>query len=826
MKTRAKNFRKMAVFLSFFLLSVTAFSQVDTAFWFAVPKLTHSHAGRPIKLCISTFGEPATVTVTKPAANNAQVASFTVGANQSYAYQLVGGDQNNLSNIADFECNHNQISDLGLYIHSTTKVIAYISVMSNNSEIYALKGENGLGRAFFIPMQFQYVNANLYNDARNSVEIIATEDNTTVHIIPSKALYGGHAANQEIIVTLNKGQVYSFASSSQAANGHLEGTIVTSDKPIVVDVSDDSVTPNGSNQDLVADQIIPEELAGSQYIVVPSPSAAENTYNNSMSDYAFIFALEDGTDVEVRSSTNDSGFPYTTTNYNNLNRGAKKAYHFTSNRAVFIEATKPIFVFQLIGAGNELGGTLLPHTYCTGSEEVVYHPEPSVNGHTKHIYLTLLCNPSYTSGFEINNSTTYISNSDWKTVPGHVFKYCCKEITSLNTAQSIRIKNSLGKFHLGVVDWNGSYDDCSISYFSNYSSGSKLSWDTTLTHFDYCQGETINFMFDTIDVNNLRIVGPNDFEANEGDAFSIENVMPENSGEYVVIGHDSRACLNENFTDTIQITVHPTLESLVEATVCPGDPYIGNGFNITEDQTANPGLVEDSLTLQQTILGCDSIVRLKLTVSDFISSEFEATSCKEYEWNGQKYTASGDYIQHLESVAGCDSVVTLHLTIIEPSVTITSSNSDFCEYEETVLTAESDYDNYEWNTGETSPFITVTKPGLYKVTVTDETGLCQATTNYEIPACSFSMFFPNSISPSKPDGINDYLFIPEYVHRYIQDFEIQIFNRWGTCVFQSNDVNFIWSGEGTEVSQVYIYVIRFTNLDGKPFVRRGEITVL
>lgn len=52
----------MVVIGAFDSFSVSA--QVDTAFWFAVPKLC-DHAHWPITLVVSSFDQPATVTVTK-----------------------------------------------------------------------------------------------------------------------------------------------------------------------------------------------------------------------------------------------------------------------------------------------------------------------------------------------------------------------------------------------------------------------------------------------------------------------------------------------------------------------------------------------------------------------------------------------------------------------------------------------------------------------------------------------------------------------------------------------------------------------------------------
>ena len=235
-------------------------------------------------------------------------------------------------------------------------------------------------------------------------------------------------------------------------------------------------------------------MAGGQYIVVPSPSAVNNYAPASSGggqhylDYVCVFGLEDNTTVRIYNSSS----PYNPSTYT-LNRGSKIKYHFPNTDPIFIYATdadmteeKKIFVFQVTGAGKEFGGTQLPHVYCTGSTAVGYRPLQSANNHTKSLYLTLLCDANYTTGFQINGNSNIISASDWQTVPGApAFRYCRKNVSS-NYAPSatnmipFRVTNSLGKFHMGVFDINGSYDDCSISYFSSYVPESAISWNTTI----------------------------------------------------------------------------------------------------------------------------------------------------------------------------------------------------------------------------------------------------------------------------------------------------------------------------------------------------------
>jgi len=85
--------------------------------------------------------------------------------------------------------------------------------------------------------------------------------------------------------------------------------------------------------------------------------------------------------------------------------------------------------------------------------------------------------------------------------------------------------------------------------------------------------------------------------------------------------------------------------------------------------------------------------------------------------------------------------------------------------------------------------------GYYYVVVTD--GACSVTEQVFLPHDYFgrgNIYYPNTITPSNEDGINDY-FQLYYVGTDIREIEVFIFNRWGSIVFQSCDPHFKWKGE-------------------------------
>ncbi len=222
---------------------------------------------------------------------------------------------------------------------------------------------------------------------------------------------------------------------------------------------------------------------------------------------------------------------------------------------------------------------------------------------------------------------------------------------------------------------------------------------------------------------------------------------------------------------------------------------------------------------------CDTTAIVLITTG--FESEFVDTACNQYTWNGATYNNSGDYQQTLTAANGCDSIVTLHLTILKPTISIRSDNSLFCETHEMALRVESDYEQFEWNTGDLGESIVATEPGTYSVTGSNK--FCSGTAQYTIPHCDFSVYIPNTITPGTPDDINDYLSLSEHVKSEIRGFEIIIFDRWGSVVFASVDKNFRWDGRvrGQLLQNViYTYVMTYINQENQPVQKKGTILVL
>ncbi|MEE1142377.1 MAG: leucine-rich repeat domain-containing protein [Bacteroidales bacterium] len=108
---------------------------------------------------------------------------------------------------------------------------------------------------------------------------------------------------------------------------------------------------------------------------------------------------------------------------------------------------------------------------------------------------------------------------------------------------------------------------------------------------------------------------------------------------------------------TLTLNVNPIFNTELSATICEGQFYTENGFNVSEagvyTQTHN------------SVNGCDSIVTLTLNVNPIFNTELTATICEgqAYTENNFNVSEAGVYTQTLTSVNGCDSIVTLTVSV-------------------------------------------------------------------------------------------------------------------------------------------------------------------
>lgn len=835
--------KKGVLFLFVMLFSLIAIAQFDHEFWFAPPYANPVHdPNNTFRFVISTSTLPSTVTITQPANPGFTPMVYTIAANSNQIVVVPYA----MANV--FQSNNT--SNRGFKIVATEKVFCYYEIYTNptfsiyNTEIFALKGKNALGTNFFIPMQNYLPNHTYAEQCYNYFSIVATENNTTVTITPTQPI-DGHLANVPFTVTLNTGQFYTARATSFSANGHPAGSTVTSDKKVAITYYDDSMSgvPFGGCADTGGDQIIPVNLLGNWYVAVQGFAYHNSNNLGSVAPYdpVFILAVQNNTEISI------NGTVVTT-----INAGQTYKYQFTvnpfinsPNSAVFIQTNNPVYVSQVSGFACELGYSILPPVKCRGSRSVSV-----TRSQGDSYYLTLMTNDVNVGNFTVNGASGVINATDFQPVPGtfglYMFARKLLTTTQFPVGTTIRVENSTGDFQMGVIN-GGTGNTCKFGFFSDFAQYSVIS--ESITNDTICEGDSVDFLVTnpyagslytwTHLESNTVVQGPNNLFQ-----YIIPSATPDHSGTYLVEGSYS-VC--EMISDTVKVLVleKPIADFTFQAncahnpttflnTTQFGESYswnFGDGsFSTTLDPThiyENEGSYLVSL-IAENYFGCSDTITYEVVISPGIEIFDTVLVCpgKTYSFYDHELSLTGDY-EHFIDAEGCDSTIYLHLEQIEAEVAIQQQPDDFCEYQTAVLFAFSEFPDFLWSTGETTPQIVVTSPGIYSVTASEND--CVVSTTYKIAPCEQFVYLPNTITPGNSDGLNDIFCLPASIVDQVVEFEIMIFNRWGNQVFYSRDPAFKWNGNpyGTrDFNQTYTYkmMVRFDKIKAKLIV--GSVTVL
>jgi gliding motility-associated-like protein len=119
--------------------------------------------------------------------------------------------------------------------------------------------------------------------------------------------------------------------------------------------------------------------------------------------------------------------------------------------------------------------------------------------------------------------------------------------------------------------------------------------------------------------------------------------------------------------------------------------------------------------------------------------------------------------------------------------------------------------------------------GIYPITLTviNEFGCVHAVTYpYNVLPVQ-NIYVPNAFTPDG-DGYNDFFFV-DGIGLNREHFDLYIFNRWGDIIFESHNPDIQWDGKhNNELVQqdVYVWLLKTRDIDGKTVTLRGHVTVL
>jgi len=434
--------RNVLILLLISLFSNSGFSQKDTLFWFVAPEVSSGAGDSPIFLRFLSYDNPSTITINQPANGGFLPIVINLPANSV--------DSVNLSSfLAQIEmAAANFVSNTGLKIVSTSEISAFYELRTgSNKETFSLKGNKALGTNFYTPFQKFWNNAVTTPASFSSIDIVATENATTVLITPRTAIVG-HAANVTYSITLNIGQTYSARDMNVSAVTSLAGSIVSSNKPIAITVFDGSLS-NGACSDAIGDQITHAGIIGTDHIIHKGTGSTDRVY---------VLATQNGTNVTLYNSTTTSTL---------INWSETYQIALTEN-VNYIKTNKPVYVMHVSGYGCDLSAAQVPNLFCAGTYTTSFTRSSSDS-----LGLVLYTRTGFENQFTLNGNPSLIPPAAFATVPGTLGEFKVAYIHFSTTDVPVNsyniVENTGDVFGLGVQNGNAS-GGAGYAYYSNFNS--------------------------------------------------------------------------------------------------------------------------------------------------------------------------------------------------------------------------------------------------------------------------------------------------------------------------------------------------------------------
>jgi hypothetical protein len=470
-----KVFKCVSVLLLFFCCQLS-FAQLDKEFWFGIPEVSETHGDTAIFLRIATASKPSNVTIEFGLSGPNPITAF-IPANSDTSINLTS-----FKNQLEPSYSSSQ-DNAAIHITSTELINVYYDVdRPNNSEIFVLKGSVAEGKNFIVPNQTRFENYlhdnDPHKDSWNSLIVTATEENVGVTITPSVILegYENKPVGQPftILYSMSKGNSLYLRAKDKTKSPGLAGTKIQANKNVVVTSYDDGISVDEC-QDLIGDQIVPNEGLGDNFVVVKGDLDAPIS---NESDYLYFTSPTVAT-VTIKTNSSENNVT--------VNSGETVEY-ILEEEVAYITSSNPIHVYHITGTNCEAGSALLPQYECAGSVSV------SFNNSSNNSFVTLITDVSGIDGFV---SDITINSGDFSPIFAGSDIYFAK-IDDVSTEGFINVRNTKSNFQLGYVSLEGG--GSRYGFFSNYSTEVDAKEDVGI-----CKGQTAT-LEDPIDFYNYQYV--------------------------------------------------------------------------------------------------------------------------------------------------------------------------------------------------------------------------------------------------------------------------------------------------------------------------------
>tara|TARA_B100001057_G_scaffold449529_1_gene490829 strand:+ start:49543 stop:52938 length:3396 start_codon:yes stop_codon:yes gene_type:complete len=364
-------------------------------------------------------------------------------------------------------------------------------------------------------------------------------------------------------------------------------------------------------------------------------------------------------------------------------------------------------------------------------------------------------------------------------------------------------------------------------------------------------------IFDSLEcgpfVDTIRILQPDSFYVT---VLNVTNNVchAHNNGNILLQGHGGNLpyfryfISNTSFIEETQVSFFDSLFAdnyvawIVDSKNCITD-------TLKKIKLGEPGDLNLNLTTQNPSCNASSdgimSLALKSATSPYNCSIFnDGTLTNSFTLN-QNYTQNlndlekGSYEIQISDYNGCDFDTLFALD--EPDAIISNFTTDSYYWVEPLvidfINLSENANQFEWRFGDGTSMSTnsleavsssYTSEGKYIIELIassqELSNLCNDTSKFEIEIEGFDTF--NTFTPNG-DNINDYYGFDESL---FSDINVKIYNKWGTKVFEWNEINFSWDGRGYNgkilPESVYYFVLDAIGISGQLYQTNGHINLL
>ncbi|GAA3618601.1 T9SS type B sorting domain-containing protein [Flavivirga jejuensis] len=453
----------------------------------------------------------------------------------------------------------------GYIIEATGSVYASIRVNAGaQAGALVSKGLSALGTTFRIG---SFTNENPQDNFLSFVSVMATENNTQIRFddLPSGLIIENYSGPTPVITTLNEGESYTIAISSDATSINRDGLIgclVSSDKPIVVNCgSANGSFHNGNGRDYGIDQIVDVTKVGTEYIFVKGDGS--NNWENIL-----IVAHTNNTTISING--NASIATINAGDYYVIEGG-----QYSTSGNMYVQTSQPVFAYQGIGAdpnseANQ-GMFFVPPLSCEARGDLDNIANINNIGSTNYtggitlitkIGATVTVTSSTSGNVAIGSPSAVTGKSD----------YITYKVTGLSGNISVQSTDELY-----CAYYNQNDTATSGSFYSGFPSAPEINFDLTFTPLGICIPNA------TLEISNMSNFSSIEWYHDDGTGFvgtgnNTSQFVPSVSGTYKAIG--------------ILICSGDPLESLeVPVSICPDDVDVDGIIDNIDIDNDNDGIL-------------------------------------------------------------------------------------------------------------------------------------------------------------------------------------------------------------------------------------------